>query len=250
MTSGDLDGTVPFTIDFSDISGNAGVQVTATTNASAVTFDKTAPVFTLTSLLSNNADTARAKSGDVVTLIFTTSETLTANPTVTFGGASMTFSTLVTGTYTYTRTINGTEAVGAIPALVTGTDLTGNTTTNTSLGSLTTDFTVPTMLSAVDDTVTQITVTLSELALASTISKLNDGGFVVADTVTPATTYAVSAINPGATNDLVVLTVADMTASALVGVTVTYVAGGNGTVSDLVGNLLATDAVGVVTGAF
>ena len=40
-----------------------------------------------------------------------------------------------------------------------------------------------------------------------------------------------------------------MTASALVGVTVTYVAGGNGTVSDLVGNLLATDAVGVVTGA-
>ena len=37
-----------------------------------------------------------------------------------------------------------------------------------------------------------------------------------------------------------------MTASILAGVTVTYVAGGNGTVSDLAGNILATDAVGIL----
>lgn len=80
------------------------------------------------------------------------------------------------------------------------------------------------MLSAVKDLVTQITVTLSELAQALTITKANDGGFTVFETGTPATTYAVTAIAPGATDDLVVLTVADMTASAAAGVTITYTA--------------------------
>ena len=36
-----------------------------------------------------------------------------------------------------------------------------------------------------------------------------------------------------------------MTASAAVGVTITYTAGGNGTVADDLGNLMATDATGV-----
>jgi len=57
----------------------------------------------------------------------------------------------------------------------------------------------------------------------------------------------VSAINPGATDDLVVLTVADMAVSGSAGVTVTYATGVNGTVEDLAasGNALATDGTGV-----
>lgn len=37
---------------------------------------------TIGTVVSNNADTTRAKSGDIVTLTFTTSETLASNPTV------------------------------------------------------------------------------------------------------------------------------------------------------------------------
>lgn len=101
-------------------------------------------MFAGVSVLSNNADTARAKSGDIVTATFTTTETLEANPTVTFGAQAMAFVSLTTGTYIYTRTLNGTETEGTANVLVTGTDIAGNTTTNTNVGNITTDFTAPT----------------------------------------------------------------------------------------------------------
>ena len=78
--------------------------------------------------------------------------------------------------------------------------------------------------------------------------KANDGGFVVT-MLNSLTTYAVSAIAHGATNDLVVLTVADMSGSSSAGVKVTYSSGSrpgdNGTVTDANGNYLATDSTGV-----
>lgn len=43
MTSSDAETIVPFTINFTDLTGNAGTQVTTTTNGSKVQFDKTAP---------------------------------------------------------------------------------------------------------------------------------------------------------------------------------------------------------------
>lgn len=43
LVNADAEGLVTFTIDFTDLASNAGTQVTATTNSSNVTFDKTAP---------------------------------------------------------------------------------------------------------------------------------------------------------------------------------------------------------------
>ena len=43
MVQGDANGVIPFTIDFQDIAGRAGTQVTAVTGGSSVTYDKTAP---------------------------------------------------------------------------------------------------------------------------------------------------------------------------------------------------------------
>lgn len=43
MVIGDVAGTIPFTIDFSNTVGTAGTQVTATTNGTGVNFDKTTP---------------------------------------------------------------------------------------------------------------------------------------------------------------------------------------------------------------
>lgn len=223
----------------------AGNVVTAAPVNATFTVDNTAPVFIGVSVLSNNADTARAKSGDIVTAIFTTSSALAANPTVTLGAQAMTFGTLVGSTYTYTRTLDGSETEGTCNALVTGSDIAGNTTTDTNVGNVTSDFTAPTTSSATRVSDTSIDVVLSELALTASITKANAGGFVVTETG-GVPTYAVASIAPGVDNTHVVLTVADMSASNVAGVTVTYVAGGNGTVADRAGNVLATDATGEV----
>ncbi len=100
-------------------------------------------------------------------------------------------------------------------------------------------------MSAVLDSDTQITVTLSEEIDAATADFANDGGFDVFEIGTPGTTYTVSAIAPGANTHTIVLTVADVSASDANGITVIYTAGGNGVVADPTGNILATDATGV-----
>ncbi|EMR02769.1 HYR domain-containing protein [Cesiribacter andamanensis] len=43
MTSSDAEGVIGFSINVRDVAGNAGAEVTSTTNSSSVTFDKTAP---------------------------------------------------------------------------------------------------------------------------------------------------------------------------------------------------------------
>lgn len=165
----------------------------------------------------------------------------------------MTYSSKTDLTYTYTRTLDGTETEGTNAKLIiTATDANGNLTPSADLGSgsFTTDFTVPTMASAVRTNNTTLEVSLSELGLTSTITKANDGGFTVEENGTPATTYTVSAIAPGATNDKVVLTVASVAASNAAGLKVKYAASGNGTVADRAGNVLATNATGVVIAAW
>lgn len=137
-------GTSNFTVTLHGNDTCSSSNATSTlNNGITVTADSIAPTFTLTTLSSNNAVTTSAKSGDIVTAVFTTSETLVANPTVTFGGQAMTFGTLVGNTYTYTRTLTGTETAGSAALLVTGSDLIPNTTTDSNIGTLTTDFTAP-----------------------------------------------------------------------------------------------------------
>jgi hypothetical protein len=43
LTDSDSEGIVPFSIDFTDLAGNAGAKVTVTTNGSSVNYTKTAP---------------------------------------------------------------------------------------------------------------------------------------------------------------------------------------------------------------
>jgi hypothetical protein len=125
----------------------------------------------------------------------------------------------------------------------------GSTTLTASLRgvtksvSLTVDITPPILQNAVRDSGTQITVTLSEPCLS--LTKENDGGFVVTKTGTEET-YAVSETVQGADASHVVLTVDNMTAAGVKGTTVTYTAGVNGTITDIAGNPLATNSIGVV----
>jgi hypothetical protein len=335
-----------------DLTGN--LIVSAPTGGATFVVDNTVPVFTGVSVLSNNANPDIAKFGNIVTAIFTTSEPLTATPTVTLGGQAMAIVGAVVGsTYTFTRTLNGTETEGDCNVLVTGTDIAGNTTTNTNVGDVQTDFTAPTgstvtmasnnantavaktgdivtltiitnedvttpvatynghamtivpgvdaqhwtatrtmligdtqgdnftldfsdivgnaatqitavtagsevvfdrtaptLASAVRTNDTTFVVTLSELALDTTTTAANDGGFIAHETGTPGTTYAVTGIAPGATDDEVVLTVANAGASSAAGLTIKYSSAGNGNVTDLAGNEMVTDNTGVVVAAW
>jgi hypothetical protein len=109
--------------------------------------------------------------------------------------------------------------------------------------SLTVDITPPILQNAVRDSGTQITVTLSEPCL--NLTKENDGGFLVTKTGTEET-YTISGIVQGADASYVVLTVDNMAAAGVKGITVTYTAGANGTITDISGNPLATNSIGVV----
>ncbi len=216
----------------------------------SLTDDVTAPTLTTVTIASDNSTTTLAKPGDTITITIVASEyikniiaTIAGNPaTVTEGVDDKNF------TLTYDM-VQGDEN-GVIPFTIDFTDIAGRpgvqVTEVTSGGDVTYDKTAPTLDSAIRDSDTQVTVTLSELAIEASITKANAGGFVAYETGTPATTYAVSGIAPGATDDEVVLTLADISGSIAEGITITYVAGGNGTVADLAGNLLATDAVGVI----
>ena len=115
----------------------------------------------------------------------------------------------------------------------------------TSTVTVNVDNVAPTILSAVHDSDTQITVTLSKSANPATITKSNDGGFSVAKTGSSGTTFAVASISPGSDNTKVVLTVSDLSSAGGSGITVSYSASGNGTVSDSLGNVLATYSSGI-----
>lgn len=258
MVSGDSSGTVPFTIDFEDVNGVSGTQVTATTGSEIVTFDKTAP--TLSSATKTNVTTldvvvselcgtdsiTKANAGGFTVFQTGTPATTYAvssiapgvdNTHVVLTVADVTASSLAGITVAYAAGGNGTVA-----------DLAGNTMATNATGvTIAAWDAVPTMVSASRQSNTVLFVTLSENANDATLTQANDGGFTVFQTGTPATAYVVSATaKQGSNSNIVELTVADMTASAAAGVTVTYSSAGNGIIADTTGNDMATDAVGVV----
>jgi hypothetical protein len=112
MVSGDTTGVVPFTINFIDLVGNAGTQVTATTDASSVTFDKTAP--TVSSINRVGATPTNAASVQWTVI----------------------FSKPVTGVdATDFALVPSTGLSGAFVAAVSGSGTTWTVTANTGIGS-------------------------------------------------------------------------------------------------------------------
>jgi hypothetical protein len=85
ITSGDPDGAVQFTIDFTSTTGNIGTQVTATTDASSVIIETDPPVFTTVHIQSNNPNNQFASPGNIVTLSFITDEQIQV-PSVMLNG--------------------------------------------------------------------------------------------------------------------------------------------------------------------
>jgi hypothetical protein len=155
-SSSDTEGLVSFTINFSDQAGNAGTAVTAVTDASSVTFDKTNPSLTAVSIASSNASPSTANPDDVITLTFTSSETI-QTPTVVFksGGASVAGSVTTTNTtgdtWTASYTANASDTEGAVTFTINFSDQAGNAgtqvTATTDASSVTFSKPAPTLTS-------------------------------------------------------------------------------------------------------
>jgi gliding motility-associated-like protein len=147
MTGSDAEGSIPFSIAFNDLAGNAGTTVTATTNSSSIVFDRTVPNLSSVAVVSNNSNTARARTGDMVTLNFTADETVI--PSVQIAGHTITPINTSGNAWTAAYTMTGTDGEGNIPFTIVFNDLYGNTgtpvsaTTNSSVVVF--DRTVPTL---------------------------------------------------------------------------------------------------------
>ena len=176
MASGDSEGGVVFAIDFLDLTGNAGTQITATTDASSITFDKTAPTLSAIAIASNNANyTTLAKVDDSVKVTFTSSETI-QTPTSTIGGFSADISGATTS-WVAAKLMTISDNEGSVSLTIDYMDLAGNdgTQSTATIGGsdVIFDKTAPTMSVAIvsdnatttlakpDDNVT-ITITSSE----------------------------------------------------------------------------------------
>jgi hypothetical protein len=169
------DGDITFTIsDISDQANNEGINVNTVTSGNTLIFDKTAPTFSNLSLTSSNSVNTISKDTDVVTLVMTSSEDLTAPPTVLFKSGTTDLTT-VTATqpdvsddtqFSASFTVSNTHVDGEIAYVISNfTDIAGNagTTYTENSSGVFIDNTSPTITSvAVDGNNTQIELTLSE----------------------------------------------------------------------------------------
>jgi hypothetical protein len=114
MQLGDApEGSITFSIGFTDLAGNNGTNVTSVTDASGVTFDKTLPTLTAVHIQSNNVNTAKAKVGDIITVSFTISEPVV---TVSAGidGHPVAVTNISGNNYTASWTMTGTDPEGPV----------------------------------------------------------------------------------------------------------------------------------------
>jgi gliding motility-associated-like protein len=146
MVAANAEGIIPFTISFSDITGNAGATVNATTDASSVSFDKTAPTLTAVAIASGNSVTTIAKAGDIITIHFTASEAVTV-PGVTIAGAAAIITNTSGNDWIAAYTMQTSNASGMVPFTISFTDLAGNAgvsvTTTTDNSGVVFDKTAP-----------------------------------------------------------------------------------------------------------
>ncbi len=144
--AGTPEGAATFSINASDLAGNAAVPATAATDASSVIVDKTTPLLTPVALTSTNANPLFAKAGDTVTLTFTASEPVI--PTLTLLGETV-VATSVGNDWTATVVVGPTTPEGLATFSIAASDLFGNAlaavTATTNASAVTVDRTAPTL---------------------------------------------------------------------------------------------------------
>jgi len=184
----DTDGAVSFTIsNFSDLSGNSGSNVTAVTDSSSVTVDKVSPTIDSITMTSNNSTNTLGKLNDVITLSFSSSETINT-PTVTFtdsGTTDLSTDSLSSdgNNWTATHTIDAADDDGLVTFVISNiSDTAGNTASNVSTVSSGSNVTI-------DQTLPTLTpITISTDYTVTTEARINNVitlTFTASETITP-----------------------------------------------------------------
>ncbi len=215
-----------------DVAGNP--IVTAPTGGATFTVDNTLPTLSSVSMVSNNTNNAYAKTGNVVTLTFTASETLGATPTVTIAGSTRTV-TPSGNNYSATYTFAGTETEGTIPFTVDFADVATNagtqvTEATSGVTTATYDKTSPTLNSFTSTTVNGTYGPAATINITANYNETIDTGStmtVVVNTATPVSvvlstvsgstlsgTYTVGAMSSG--QNTLDLSIASITSQAVV----------------------------------
>jgi hypothetical protein len=188
------------------------------------------------------------KIGSVIPVTITASGTgFTAGAIAINGDAATGFTDYGNNTYTVVYTVQEGDVDRASAAAVPISVVLYNGATPSAAftgpatGTITIDANRPIINTSQRISDTQIKLTCNELLNPSTISQPNDGGFTVSDQVSTSILYAVTALNPGATNSEIMLTVNNFGASAVAGLAVKFTTGGNGNVTDVAGNQMITN---------
>ena len=204
------------------------------------TIDRIAPTVTAASIVSSNSVTTAAKIGDVVTLSFTTSEVLSATPTVTLAGRSVSVASSGTNAWIVSTAMTPTDTEGPVAFTIDGVDIAGNigvTGTATTNGSVVVfDRTAP-VVSSINRITASPTLTT---AVQYTVA------FTEAVTGVDATDFSFNT-----TNSLSGASVTSVTGSGAVYIVTVNTTGGSGFlrldlkatgtgIADIAGNLITT----------
>jgi hypothetical protein len=145
MQAGDMERAVVFTLNFADLTGNAATQITATTNSSGVTFDKTAPTGTV-----SYSTTAATKENVTATI------SIAGDTVITNNGGQATCEFTSNGTFTF-ELKDGAGNTAQVTATVSTIDKTAPTAPTVKISSNNAD----TTKAKVGDTIT-LTIATSE----------------------------------------------------------------------------------------
>ena len=212
MTSTDAEGMVPFTINFQDFAGNNGAQVTSSTDASSVLFDKTSPTISITQPANNAAivatyvkinGTAADTSGSGLQKV---EVSLDNGPFI-----------LATGTSSWTFTMNPVQGLHSFTARAT--DNAGNTQT-TPPSSFTITIPTPPVLTSVHVQSSNVSPAFAKVGDTITLSFTSSTAIQ-----TPVVTIAghtVTATNSGGNNWSAQYVMTSTDAEGMVSFTIKY----------------------------
>ncbi|MES2953091.1 MAG: peptidoglycan-binding protein [Patescibacteria group bacterium] len=218
------DPAIDFSIAFSDLAGNAGTAVVSTTDASIVTFDKTAPVLLqiapIATPTNDNTPSYSFSTTEVGTIVYGGS-CASVTTAAALGANSVTFNTLADAAYSN--------------CTVTVSDAAGNPSLALAVTAFTVDTTAPTILSVTSSLgngsytvgqVVPVTVTFSEAVTStgSVIVSFDTGGscsFSISGAASGGCSYTVAGAQTsadltttgisGTVNDAAANTVSDFT---------------------------------------
>nr|MCS5652475.1 LamG domain-containing protein [Candidatus Neomarinimicrobiota bacterium] len=148
MAEGDPEGVIEFEISFIDVQGNPLTGTNATTDASEVTFDKTKPTLDPATITSDNSCSsgAIAKAENIVTINFTSLETLLSTFSIVMGD-TVSVTDLGSSQYKIDHQLTAEDSEGDVSFLIRVTDLVGNVsediTTTTDGSNVEFDNTLP-----------------------------------------------------------------------------------------------------------